>query len=410
VQNILYHGVWQYHPIVHFYVDESGATLQDSNAGLLTSPPSVPTSAQNVEAIWNPTPITCSELLLVETQSDDLTHQTDVHLYGTGVLTPLTGSGSASRLLDVGIGVSDTVHVLWRTKVSTSPTVMHGVLDLESGTLISTTAVVTGYRNPAAGRVVVLAGQPHVFWLETRSHSSDPLPGVYYATKTGGAWSAPVRLISSEVEWLHEEHDWEKHNTLRYMFDAVQVGDQILLVAAWRGTSQNESTMQYRVLDGAWSTASVIEVGNIRGIDLVGDAAGRAHLVYWVGTFSQRRGSLHSRIFDGGSWSGPQLVDSGGAVGYPSLAAGESQVAAVYERQVGDQVVPVLAVRSGETWQELAQMQVPAGHDAWYPMVRVAAGKATVVWSQRSPDEVTAGREDLLLQRLHVPLALSTPD
>jgi hypothetical protein len=100
-------------------------------------------------------------------------------------------------------------------------------------------------------------------------------------------------------------------------------------------------------------------------------------------------------MFDGNAWSKPILIDQSGLAGYPRTATDASgRLYLVWERNKGNQVVPIWNQFSEGSWNIPQILNVETDYDAWYPTVDIMPdGKPVFTWSSRSPDYVTIDME-----------------
>lgn len=389
---------------VKFYVDETGWTLQEYSPDLiLTRPSPIVEPPDNRPDLWNPRIVLGrSATILFERMRDDMSRMTDIHiadlpLVDPPVATPLILSSQYSRLLDICQGPDGTTHLLWKGKPDYIPGVLHGRLDPLAREITDVTRVSSGKREVRMGRMIVRGDELHVFWLEKKSSSIDHYDaGIYWTRWREAGWQVEENL-APYTGHLPDFSDWEKRDFLKYYFDVERLanGDIILVWAEPIGYTDDTMVRQLRY-DGQWGTITDIETTNARGIELSMDSSGTLHMVYWLGSRTAGRGDLLHRTSNGGySWSVPEAVDAGGNVCCPRMAArGDGEVYLIWEKKVGNQVVPVLGKYRNGKWGNTQEFSVRAGADAWYPTVDLLPdGKVVVAWSSRSSDRVTIETE-----------------
>jgi len=368
---------------VRFLVEQSGWALMDYSPDLLLTRPAVPGgSIDNTMDCWNPTLINVDDeaMLLYDCTRADITHVVDIHLAdslspSSSTDVPLTGSSEYSRLLDVFRADDGTVHLLWTSRLSYShknPGIFHGILSPATLGVIHATCVSTGARSVRAGRIAVTPqGKTHVFWLEYSSSSSHPYDtGVYWTEWNGTAWPEAQNL-AVYTGLLADPQAQGNPDPLRYYFDVVPDGEELILVWA-RPDYRDASILQQRRFNGgAWSHAAFITYANIRGLDLAMDTSSTLHLLYWLGArySNECRGELlHRESATGVEWSDPETLDNSGHAGFARMAINpEGGVHAVWERKVGDQVAVFWNSHRSGTWGAAQPLNSTPFVDSQYP-------------------------------------------
>ena len=397
-------GFSSYGDKVKFYVDEAGWTLQEYSPDLVLTRPVPPVEPpDNHPDLWNPRVVPVeSGAILFERFRDDLSRMTDIHLCDIPFVDPPNGSplvlsSQYTRLLDVVCEPEGTIHLLWKAKPNYIPGVFHGKLDPITGEIADVTRVSSGKREVRMGRMIVRGDELHVFWLEKKSNSIDHFDaGIYWTRWRQTGWQAEQNL-APYMDWLPDFSDWEKRDSLKYYFDVELLanGDIILVWAEPIGYTDDAVLRQLRY-DGQWAMITDIETTNARGIELLSDPSGTLHMVYWVGSRAAGRGDLlHRTSQDGYSWSAPETVDPSGDASCPRMVSRpQDQLYLVWERKVGDQVVPVWKKYRTGMWDITHQLSVRTGADAWYPTVDLLPdGRVVVAWSSRSADRLTIEME-----------------
>jgi hypothetical protein len=207
------------------------------------------------------------------------------------------------------------------------------------------------------------------------------------------------------MDHLWEFSGWVNRDFLRYLFDVAVLGNgDIILVWAEPIGSTDDAIVRQLCYNDQWGASTVIDTTNARGVELLADSAGTLHLVYWLGEkqtpSSEGRGSLVHRMYNGSSWSASVTVDNSSNACCPRMAAGTgSEVYMVWERQEGEQVVPIWNKYVDGTWDEAQILGVCPEADAWYPTADLLPdGDLVIAWSSRSFDRVTIETTTLPLE------------
>jgi hypothetical protein len=393
---------------VVFYVDETGWTLQEVSPELLLTRPAPPLTngLDNHRDLWNPRvlPLDESEKVLVEFVRDDMTRTTDIHLADLSSEDPATGAplvleSQYSRLLDFCKGPDGRIHMIWHGKPGYENGVFYAELDPNSSVLSNIARVSTGLRKVRMGRVEATANEIHIFWYEAQMGETPPT-GIYWARYTEQTgWESAVNLAPSGWLYPYDKSQpmtsiEDSRDFLQYAFDTtVFDGHKIMIV--WKQSVDRDvlSRVYVRSYDGQWAGTHFVMEDYVRGLDLEVDTSGILHLAYWLreGTTSYPgRGNLYHRTFEADHWSDPTQMDASNTACCPRMAAAnEGRIYLVWEREVGDHIVPVLRKYEDGVWDCEQKLGVRPAADAWYPTAVAANGALAVTWSSRSADRVT---------------------
>lgn len=398
---------WNAEVMVRFNVDESGWTLKSySNNLVLTRPVPPEQHPDNRPDLWNPRIVSVggSDLILFEKMRDDMSRTTDIHMADLpfddpSTSTPLIIDSQFSRLLDVTESPDGAVHLLWEGKdVFYRQCIYHGLLNPASGTISDKTNVTGDLRLPSTGRVVVRPdNEVHVFWFENLGMAGAYDFGIHWSKWTGSGWQTPQKLTADAPQGA--DADWVNRHFARYVFDTAVLDNGDIMVV-WDEEVFPTHYISQLIYDGTWNSSRIEDTGwsnSLRGVDLCKDSNGIMHLAYWRGDRQQPggseegRGDLYHRTYDGASWSSPETIDDSGGVCCPRMTAtAEGQVHLVWERKVGDHVVPVWNKYQDGRWQTAEELTVPPDANAWYPTAGpLDDGRIVFAWSSRSADLVT---------------------
>ncbi len=390
---------------VVFYVDETGWTLEEYSPDLLlTRPASVTFLPDNTPDLWNPMIVATDPcMILFERIRDDLSRVTDIHAAYLPFVDPPMGiplvmDSQYSRLLDIVKDSKGSIHILYKGKSDYIPGIFYAELDPITRNISRVARLSEETRMVREGRIITGPGDEiHIFWLEMQDYGSQFPTGIYWTHRTGSNWKITEKITPGEP-FLWSKPDWINRDFLRYYFDvAVSKGGDIVMV--WAEPVEGDiAKMCQLCYDGQWSTSTVIDTANVRGVDLVSDSVGTLYLAYWIGCeqvswkLEEGRGDLLHRTFDGSTWSAPVLVDDSGNACCPRMAAGTGgEVYMVWERKEDEHVVPVWSVYGGDgIWNKSQILNILPEADAWYPTVELLPdGSQAIAWSSRSPERVT---------------------
>ncbi|MCD4831270.1 MAG: hypothetical protein K8R02_05595 [Anaerohalosphaeraceae bacterium] len=400
---------------VVFYVYQSGDTygwdLVSNSGDLILTRPVMPSiTPDNRPDLWNPRIMpTEKKMVLFDSCRDDMTRMTDIHLaelplsdHPQGI--PLTMSEEYSRLLDVFKEPNETIHLLWKNKDEAltfgyyyfeKPGVFHGILD-PNGQLTNATRVSTGTRMVRMGRVVVVDGETHIFWLEEYSDDFDA--GIWWTRWTGSEWQAEQNIAPGDVSC---PSDWNYRDFLRYYFDVdIAANDDVVLAYAERTSGEYANLCSRNYAGGAWGSENIIKNDHIGGVDILTDSDGVIHLAYWQGKFNRNIWTyLHKCVStdNGSSWLSDEVIDGGYAedARCPRMArAATGGISMLWEKKLGnnsgDPVVPKWSNCVGGQWYSHRQLPVRSGAIAWYPTAQqLDDGSVMAAWSSRSDDLAT---------------------
>jgi len=390
---------------VQFFVDETGWTLLEYNPDLVLLRPEPPTTIpDNRPDLWNPRIMPSGQgSMLFERCREDMSRTTDIHIADLPFVDPpdgsaLIGSSQYSWLLDICQGPDGTIHVLWTGKPAYVQGVFYGKLDLLSRTIVDPVRVSTGQPLVCMGRIIVTPqAEVHIFWLErdveTEAERDLGTRGIFWTKLTGASWQTQEIISLAhpryyEADWKR----WEERNLHRYYFDVAvsKDGDVVLVWSEPVGSTKRK--LRQRCYDSVqWGSTIDIEAVNPRGVELAADSNGNFHLVYWHRCFEDRGSLIHQTSEDGFTWSAPQVVDANAGAACPRMVSGDNgELYLVWERKVGDRVVPVWSKYKGGLWYAPQQLKERPGYDSRYPTLDLLAdGTLMVAWSSRSSDRVT---------------------
>jgi len=124
------------------------------------------------------------------------------------------------------------------------------------------------------------------------------------------------------------------------------------------------------------------------GPSLIADAKGRLHIAWWTGA-EGRAAAWYARADDGETFSAPQALS---AIGTPrpvhvQLAVSGDTVLATWDDDVGDgmRVYSRLSLDGGARFSPAVALSA-VGEAASFPVAGLAAGRATVAWTQKSAE------------------------
>jgi hypothetical protein len=407
---------------VRFYVDETGWSLEEYHPSLVLSRPIVDVnsvynrpivdvnSIDNRHDFWGPQIVSRGNgKLLFEKCRKDMFRTIDIYLGDLSFNEKprgkrITTSSKPCRLLDLCKGPDGTIHLLWKEELNYVPGVFYGYILPEQNKVKGKFRVSSGVRIVRMGRIVVTdTGKIHVFWLEQNTNTNHPHEsGIYWRKKTDTGWQSEVN-VAPYSEVLVGSFYWDKADKLRYYFDAVNLGNKIVLVWAepvWGIGESDLCQMMYNA--GSWGPVGVLETGRIIGVDLVKDNFNKIHMAYWLteDSWSSNRGDLvHCVSEDGLIWSWPEMVDSSNDAGYPNMCSTiDGKVYMIWVRRIEGRLVPVWSIYEDGVWSRGYLLNTREGSNAWYPDIEsLDTGQVMAVWSSRSDDWVTVEKRTELL-------------
>lgn len=124
------------------------------------------------------------------------------------------------------------------------------------------------------------------------------------------------------------------------------------------------------------------------GPSLIADARGRLHIAWWTGA-EGRTAAWYARADDGENFSAPQALS---ALGTPrpvhvQLAVSGDTILATWDDDVGDgmRVFSRFSLNGGNRFAPAVALSA-IGEAASFPVAGLAAGRATVAWTQKSAE------------------------
>jgi hypothetical protein len=413
VASFLVNHAYSSQPLLAFTIGDQGeVALGPYDPALLLerpAPPGLP--PDNRLDAWQPTILPGAPgKILYAGQRQDLLHVSDIFLADLPFSGPSTGQPlmlagpEYSRLLDAFADADGKVHLLWTAQVDYVPGIFYSQLDPATLAVTNTARLSSGVREPLMGRILVTSlGVIHAFWFEQHSNISSPYDaGVYWTRRSGSTWQAAQNLTPQIPGYvMRMVFSPLDHEAITYLFDtAISAGGEIVMAytTTLSGSFPNDNPVYLRRFSGGvWRAANPVGSPPVKayGLDLSYDRQGLLHLFYWVGDDNVRpkgfRGSLYQIANAGLGWSQPLPLDPSGLAGYPRSAVdGDGRLYLVWERIVGDQVLPVWSQYVQGTWDTPQLLAVRTNADAWYPTVTIMpAYRILFAWSARSADDVT---------------------
>lgn len=347
--------------------------------------------------------------LLFEKLRDDVSASTDIHMsqlpFSSDENTsPLVKNKYYSRLLDIFKNSDGTIHMLWSEQTrgtgnpSTNASIMYGTLNTSTKTINNIHTIAACANTTFTGRLLITdSGEINAFWIDRNSGSNGDL---YWSRKNGTVWSTPADLAPDLGYIENNDHEIGFPHTLTnfnsYLFDVVLTASNQILIC-WYDVSDIDGvcTLIDRRYDGSnWSPDNVIvqidsEPG-IRGLDMIVDSNGMAHLVYWTGYRSYRetgRGRLLYRNFNDPGWSSETVIEDSLNNSCPRMTADNNgRIFLVWSYLLNGNSTPAWSTCDSGSWGNVDLLPVSSGLSSSYPTVSYISGtdKLAFAWCVNS--------------------------